>query len=122
MAPLLSRSTLLGGTNALHLLTAREVWWSQIRPVQDSTESGSQIRPGPGFAFVTNVVSVSNTSSIEIILLLRPSLIKKRINLCDHFHSLERVVLFRALFFASRGYIEATAIGDAWRCLYAQPR
>ena len=33
----------------------------------------SQIRTGPGFAFVTNEVSVSNTSSIEIILLSRTS-------------------------------------------------
>ena len=46
------------------------------------------------------------------------------INLCDHFHSLERVVLFRALFSSVEVIIsiEATAIGCAWRCLYAQPR
>ena len=57
------------------------VWGSQVRPVQDSTESGTATvavpdSTGPGFDFVTNGVSVSNTSSIEIILLSRTPSIK----------------------------------------------
>ena len=46
---------------------------SRIRTNLGPRRYRSQIRTEPGFAFVTNVVSVSNTSSIEIILLSRTS-------------------------------------------------
>ena len=58
----------------------------------------------PGFAFITNVVSVSNTSNIEIILLLRPSLIKKGLTYVIIFTHSNVLCYFIALFFASRGY------------------
>ena len=38
-----------------------------------TSDTWEMIRTGPGFAFVTNLISVSNTSSIEIILLSRTS-------------------------------------------------
>ena len=60
-------------TIAGFLLEARNVSGTVIRRCGGPRFDQSRIRTGPGFAFVTNVVSVSNTSSIEIILLSRTS-------------------------------------------------